>query len=187
MVGKLHEIAALMPPPSAPDLAKDAEWRSAEEHFGSVLPPDYREFLACYGEGIIDEYLMILGPRFRNGVSGIVRSNRDVLSALASVVPGSRAGFPVALESKVGGVVLWGCTEDGDYCFWRCLGDDPQGWTTVVYSRHFDDWEEYPCGFSEFLLLLLSGSLDRPFYRSVFPESTSYVSATQNLARLLGE
>jgi hypothetical protein len=144
------------------------DWTRMEEEFSIPFPADFRDFARIFGAGLLDDYISITIPWPGNGFIDLIQSSNDFLETLRGVRDTLPAEMTYPLESRVGGLILWGANEDTDLCFWIPEGA-PNQWRTGVYSRTFNDWTEYQCGFAEFLVGVVSGEIESPFAASDFP------------------
>lgn len=144
------------------------DWSRMESEFGISFPSDFRDFTRVFGAGLLDGYVSISVPDAENRFIDLIRRSEEYLHSLNGV----RGTLPVQLayplESRIGGLIVWGVNEDADLCCWIPEGD-PDEWRVGVYSRTFNDWMEYQCGFAEFLVGVMSGEIESPFARSDFP------------------
>ncbi|MFI9772712.1 hypothetical protein ACIHJG_38610 [Streptomyces sp. NPDC052415] len=163
----VNELSQIMPPPAEGGTIVD--WDHVERNYELPFPADFKDFIRRYGAGLIDDYLSVKAPDPGNRFIDLIQSSFD----FAGTLRGVRDTLPVELshplESRVGGIILWAANEDGDLCFWISDGHNPDRWRVGVYSRNFNDWNEYPFGFSEFLVGVLKGEIESPFSRSDFP------------------
>ena len=59
----LASLTTILPPPAQPvETGSRDEWQAVEEDLGCVLPADYKEFIATYGTGDIDDFLQVTTP-----------------------------------------------------------------------------------------------------------------------------
>lgn len=167
----------------------DVDWGQVEEVSGVSFPTDFKDFVACLGAGLIDDYVSVSAPDPDNTSIDLIGKSENFVETLRGVretLPEELSAYP--LRSRVGGIIMWGANEDGDLCFWIAEPGDPDQWRVGVYNRNFNDWREYPCGFAEFLVGVLTREIESPFSRADFPpESSSFKTWRVYLDELLDE
>lgn len=133
-------------PPPLPDSGGDRfDWEDLAARTGWRYPADYRRFLETYGAG------------------GTISRSLTISS-----VPPAGVEYRVdrgAVFPPQDGLRAWGEDDVADEFFWRCADPDPDMWTVAVHTRNARDgqrWFDYPMGMVEFLVGLLSGTLDVP-------------------------
>ena len=126
---------------------------------GTPLPDDYKEFIGRYGTGKIDDFLWVLSPATANPSLNLVvrgeeirRAFREYRMAIAAV--GKEPPFDVFPEP--GGLLPWGCTENGDVCYWRTGHMDPNEWHVVLNDGRGSMWEKFAGTMTQFLAATLS-------------------------------
>lgn len=182
----VHDLTRVMTPPRQG--GEEVDWVHIEREFHIPFPRDFRDFVRIFGAGSLDDYLAILAPVPGNNYIDLIQSSRNFLETLNGVREALPAEMIYPLESRVGGLVKWAGNEDGDLCFWIASGVDPNAWKVAVYSRTFNDWTEYDCGFAAFLVRIVTREIDSPFARSDFPSSSpSFKSWRQEFEEFLGE
>ncbi|MFG2960043.1 hypothetical protein ACGF5O_40760 [Streptomyces sp. NPDC048291] len=128
--------------PAPPDGGDAVDWDRVHTEFGWRLPGDYRDFVAAYGMGTINETLGVVAPPF--------------------------PGYPYVdhllyerTYPPTDGVLLWASTDSADDFYWRCADGDPDRWAVAVRTRSHG-WHDYPHGMADFLVNLLSGRIKPP-------------------------
>ncbi|MFJ9693975.1 SMI1/KNR4 family protein [Kitasatospora sp. NPDC101183] len=149
-----------------PGTAGDAvDWDELARTTGLRLPTDYREFIALYGGGELDEYLSINTP-----ADGLV----DGLAFDPTQAPDTPTGDSEE-ELLDGRLLPVASTVHGDVVFWVCDELDPERWEMVVFKRQArygeQRWTRYAMGFGELLLGTLTGTLASPFSARGLDES----------------
>ncbi|CAN3985902.1 SMI1/KNR4 family protein [Kitasatospora purpeofusca] len=140
------------------------DWEEIARSTGLRVPADYRDFVAVFGGGELNEYLAVRIPP----VEG--RPESRLLEGLGfdpreEPQPGGGAG---AVElSEEGRLLPFATTINGDVVFWICDSLDPESWDVVVFRRQVSygtaPWRRYGMGFGEFLVGALDGALPNPF------------------------
>jgi hypothetical protein len=182
----VEEIARIMPPPA--EGGGDIDWGRLERDFRISFPQDFKDFARVFGAGVIDEYVSISIPDPGNSFVDLIQKSRNFVETLHGVKETLPIQLSYPLESRVGGIIMWAANEDGDLCFWIPDVENPNQWRIGVYSRNYNDWHEYPFGFSEFLFGILTGVIESPFSRSDFPpKSPHFKSWHTALNELLNE
>ncbi|MFF2077881.1 hypothetical protein ACFVXG_24375 [Kitasatospora sp. NPDC058162] len=160
----VEELVGLMPPHDGSGDVVD--WSSIEELFGVVLPSDFRDFIAVYGAGVIDDQLEIASP------TGEESGGADMLAMTPRVsslrwLEESGSGYPLWPES--GSLICWGRLksygETYGFLYWRSVGTDADRWPVVLWRRDRQGFVEHPGGMAEFLVRLLRESCSLPLDR----------------------
>ena len=109
----LQELAAVLPPPAEPRETR-GEWAKVEAEVGTPLPADFKDYVARYGTGVVNEFLWPLNPFAANENINLVAEIRFQLETLRE----TRAKFPrkftFAIFPEPGGYLPWGRSENGD-------------------------------------------------------------------------
>lgn len=163
----LDYLAAMMPVPARPTRPTTAsDWPPVEKEFGLRLPADYKGFLARYGSGEIDEFLLVASPVFGNRLtrlSDFARSRLEIRRAIRD------ADWPIPpwpIHPEAGGLLPWGTSRNGDGCFWLTdPPDEPDRWPVVVVESKSQEWLDHEGSMTD----LLSGLLDRTVNIPFFP------------------
>ena len=159
MHGSVHRLTEILAPPAAG--GEPVDWASVATVWGTVFPRDYRDFLAVYGQGSIDDVVSVATPEDRAGEPGVLTMRRVTPSVRRTcrTYYGERR-FPA--WPAPGALLGWGVTPIGFDLFWRVTGSDPDDWPVVVAATRDDRAFEFPYGMAEFLLRLLGDPLERP-------------------------
>ncbi|WP_377273804.1 hypothetical protein [Peterkaempfera sp. SMS 1(5)a] len=126
---------------------------------GDGLPSDYRDFLAVYGAGTIDDYIGIGTALDRS-----FGHNEKMLAALTGVARSlaqEEGDCPYPVWPDKGGLICWGTTIDCAVLFWDTAGSDPDRWPVVVCNRQ-RNFTRLDGGMVEFLIRMLGPSGERP-------------------------
>ncbi|WP_198042087.1 SMI1/KNR4 family protein [Kitasatospora azatica] len=128
---------ALMPP--GPEGGERVDWLAVERDLGSRLPADFRDLVAVYGVGTIDERVMVLPPRSTAHESEIPSVGQMTPSAEKTAwLEHTKSTYPLwpapgsllcGLRMVDGNGDLWGAV------YWRTTGPDPDRWPVVVWER----------------------------------------------------
>lgn len=147
----LDRLRAALPPcpTSAGAAAADRDAvPAAEAALAVTLPSDYKEFLAVYGAGTINDFLTVAGPAEESDLVGITATFRR-----AAAKP--RNAGPLGAPGEA--FVRWGVDDGGRSYLWRTDGADSDGWPVCLYAE--GELTVYPFGFVEFLARLCEDSL----------------------------
>ncbi|SEL32826.1 hypothetical protein [Streptacidiphilus jiangxiensis] len=136
----VEQLLQLMP--ATPNGGDALDWDRVDAQFGWRLPSDYRDFVAAFGMGTINETLSIVTPP-------------------PSDYPYAHHLLYERTYPPADGLLLWGATDCADDFYWRCEDADPDRWTVAVRTRS-NGWHDYPHGMTDFLLQLLSGRIKTP-------------------------
>jgi hypothetical protein len=137
---------------------------------GTLLPGEYVEFVSRYGTGGIDSFLWIFSPIAENeGLNEIVQS-RTILETWRSLPVGVHREMGLALFPDAGGILPFGCSDNGDLLFWRTKGE-PDKWDILLISPRDGELQECGRSFFAFLDGVLSGLVRISFFPSDFPSA----------------
>ncbi|MER7772951.1 SMI1/KNR4 family protein [Kitasatospora sp. NPDC096140] len=132
----------------------------AEAALGVRLPPDYLEFLAVYGAGTLDDFLVVAAPAEVPG--------RRLYGASIVEITGTfrRAAAKPRIAEVLGdgtSYVHWGMDDGGAYYLWRVEGRSSAEWPVCVYES--GELTVLPYGIVEFLARACTGSLPEDLQR----------------------
>jgi hypothetical protein len=176
-MGTLAEFQNLVGP-SETDVPV-VSWDMLEKTLGIVFPSDYRAWASIYPSIEIDGFLWVRHPSEfygRVGRKGIV----EEFGGLESVeVFDQERHFDSSGEVKdreqyraffpaKDGLLPWGTTDNGDILMWRCEGP-PDQWRIVVVDGHGLFWQDFDCGFLEFLVRMLKRDIRSRVLPQDFP------------------
>lgn len=140
--------------PSHPGAGETVDWDAVEASWGTAFPSDFKEFMAEYGAGTIDDYLSVLLAEPRGGFGGV--------PAYMGMAEESRNAEDMWRSgSCTPRLITWGLDSSADILCWRADGGDPDRWPVMVWSRHGGRWSEYPGGMTEFLCRVFRAEFDR--------------------------
>ncbi|RKR93016.1 hypothetical protein BDK92_7519 [Micromonospora pisi] len=150
----LGALLRLMPPETESDTVVD--WDEIAESWGRAFPAAYQRFIAIYGAGMIEDYLVIGTPEPwvepPDGDGADMRAG----TAFARVLwQDSRKERD--LEGAIPRLILWAVDSSGDNLCWDASDPDPEKWPVLLYNRGKAIWRRYDCGMVEFLVRHLEG------------------------------
>jgi hypothetical protein len=62
-MSSITALTSLVTPPTQPsDVGQLAQWPQVEAELGIALPSDYKAFLATYGSGSFNDFMIIFNP-----------------------------------------------------------------------------------------------------------------------------
>ena len=160
--GGLARLVSLMAPPAAGGDVID--W-SALERQGACFPGDYKEFVAAYGGGDIDDILSIDTPPVP-----------DSIAFMEGLKPWETDLAESATDPSVKVRVLpFGHSLDGDVVFWECRSEDPDDWKILVFKRQHGPyesaWRRFDYGMVDLLAAVIEGSVRDVFSTANLPGS----------------
>ncbi|WP_410599471.1 SMI1/KNR4 family protein [Amycolatopsis sp. lyj-90] len=155
----LDDLVRLITPPENP-VGFGGDWQAVEVELGLVLPSDFKELAARYGEGDFDD-ISLLSP------DDLLTSARDLLPMAGGFRDEFPEAVPFPLWPEPGGVLEWARTGNGDSLCWL-TGGEPDDWTTVVWNPR-DSADRYESSAVAFLCAYFGGELDMPLLGSPPP------------------
>jgi hypothetical protein len=110
---------------------------------------DYKRFCDAYGACIIHDFLYLSHPGSSelNTLELFAQNSGFFHDLRDSDDPLDRITRPL-MDEGPGGMLMWGHTDVGDYCFLRPVGE--QAWAVCVWYRE-GEWHESDLSFSEWL------------------------------------
>lgn len=176
----LVEFEALVSKPKTAPAPID--WGGLESCLGIEFPPDYREWANRYPSLEIDGFLWIRHPAEFHapmGVQGILQeldgiSNRQWESdswRLLHTQSGEKVADPPipTFYPDRHGWVPWGSTDNGDTLLWS-IDRNTADWRICVVDMKGIYWQEFDCGFLEFLVGMLRNDFRMKILPDDFPE-----------------
>lgn len=136
--------------------ADPIDWGAVEGNWGWAFPSDYKDFMDAHGEGVISDFLEILGPCANSADSEnhMMKETQNAQVAWSSTVESER---PSGVD--VNSLVAWGVDGNADILCWSRRGDEPNDWPVVVYRRQKGPaWRIYHIGMAAFLVALFDGA-----------------------------
>ncbi|MCH7232149.1 SMI1/KNR4 family protein [Glycomyces sp. L485] len=177
------EFQSLVGPSEAPHPPID--WPVIERRLGIEFPPDYKTWAQSYPSLELDGFLWIRHPTEFYGRSTIEevaeellglsdisadREEREEVFDSQGNLLGSKPALPFYPQEN--GLIPWGTTDNGDYLMWLAIGKSSD-WKIVVADGDAFSWQEFDCGFLEFLI----GLMRHEFVMKIFPEDFPNVSS----------
>ncbi len=164
----LKRLGEIVPPPDHP-VGAIGDWARVEAEVGLRLPSDYRALVAMYGAWMFDGFLEVLTPFSLHG-GGLLEFG------LHTVLEGMReardAGVPIPfpLHPEPAGLLPWGDTANGDWCYWVTRPrEEPDRWSVAIQGSRSTDFWEHPGPLSAALADLLTGRARPPILPPEFP------------------
>lgn len=150
---QLREAVSLLHADREAGDSVDWEARAAELGVAS-FPDDYREFVAAFGAGSLEDSLFVSIPRPASPATPLTvgRLPDDVLRS------DSMSDWQDSAEASgfdLQDMLVWGETNGADTLCWVTSGPDPNHWPVEVWARQGGGWAVYDCGMVEFLLRVL--------------------------------
>jgi hypothetical protein len=168
---RLAEI--LGPPETTPSVI---DWIDIERRLGLMLPADYVQWAESYTSLYIDGFLRVLHPvnffsrTDKGGIGedlmGVAEMDppvrMEVYDSRGRILGEELPAYPCYPSEN--GLVPWGNTDNGDLLLWISEGN-PESWQIVVVDGDSHTWQEFECGFSEFLV----GLFEAQFSQVILP------------------
>jgi hypothetical protein len=151
---ELEALLRLMPPETESDTVVD--WDEITESWGRPFPAAYQRFIAVYGAGMIEDYLVIGSPEPwvepPDGDDNDMRAGTAFARVLWQECRKERD-----LDGATPRLILWALDSSGDNLCWDASDPDPEKWPVLLYNRGKAIWRRYDCGMVEFLVRHLEG------------------------------
>ncbi|MFG2777266.1 SMI1/KNR4 family protein [Streptomyces prunicolor] len=139
------------------------DWDDIEASWGTRFPSDYKEVMAEYGEGAVDDHLALMAPETHVGPGG-ESSYMGMRQESANAEDVWRSTGPevaeVAEVAETPRLIAWGADSSADILCRPATDSDPDKWPVAVWNRDDARWTEYPCGMVEFLCRLFRAEFD---------------------------
>jgi hypothetical protein len=139
------------------------DWSAVETKLGSGLPSDYKEYVARFGPGFLEEgYILVAMP----GIPDDWGRNYEFFDhvRLGSVrLRASRERVAYPIWPEPGGLLSWGATDYADMFYWDTSPGHPDRWTVVATTRGRYEWFSFAGSMSQFLVALLTRRIVVPF------------------------
>lgn len=173
---QLVEFEALVGKPTS--VPATIDWGELENRLGIEFPQDYREWANRYPSLEIDGFLWVRHPAefyIPMGVQGILQELDGISNQhwerdswrLLHTQSGERVANPPVptFYPDRHGWVPWGSTDNGDTLLWK-MDSETADWKICVVDMSCVYWQEFDCGFLEFLVRMLRNEL----YMKVLPD-----------------
>lgn len=174
MDARLSRLVGIMPPG---DRAGDAvDWSHVRRHFGFDLPADYREFVAVYGGGTINDSFHVGLPFETEARHRGARHLEELTDDGLSLVEESDS-----IQISSSECVCWAADAQANFVFWRLLGSNPDAWPVFVVLRD-GRIIDYDYSMIEFMLALIGGESPRPPITVFSPEDPVFFNWKSEMA-----
>lgn len=150
---------------------KKNAWEEVEKNIGIIFPEDYKEFIDCYGEGSINEFLWILSPFSENQNLNSVHKFKEMEESYNSMKEEFPEDFKFEFYGRQNGLFPWGITDNGDELFWNYNDDTIE---IVVYASRYVKYVIYAMNMKEFLCNLLKKDIICPVFPDDFILDSNY-------------
>jgi hypothetical protein len=151
---ELEALLRLMPPETESDTVVD--WDEIAESWGRPFPAAYQRFIAIYGAGFIEDYLVIGTPEpWVEPPDGNDNDMRAGTAFVRGLWQDSRKERD--LEGAAPWLIRWALDSSGDNLCWDASDPDPEQWPVLLHHRGDGIWRRYDCGMVEFLVRYLEG------------------------------
>jgi hypothetical protein len=164
----IDKLTTVLPPPANP-VENRGDWAAVEKGLGTPLPRDYKDYIATYGTGSINDFISPCNPFSSNKNLSLQREIREQLEGLR----GTREKFPdlwpIPLFPEEGGFLPWGKTDNGDVLHWVTEGA-PDEWTVAVTAARDPEFEVHPFDMTEFLAKILTREIVCAVFPAKFPK-----------------
>ena len=165
----IEQLRSIIPPPSSPVFAGDANaWQDVENELGITLPNDYKQLINLYGVGCFGGFVWPLNPfvpRFHEASPFRLEAGTNMMKLFETVRLEDPDAFPpFPAHPSPNGLLPWGVDDTGGLQGWLTNGN-PNNWDTIILDN---DWSEefyqYKTSATGFLVGWLTGSIKISFY-----------------------
>ncbi|SFT75568.1 SMI1 / KNR4 family (SUKH-1) [Actinopolyspora lacussalsi subsp. righensis] len=173
MASSLDRLRMLLPPPEVAPAPQP--WQDVERRLGVALPNDYKEFMEVYGDGTLEDYLLLEQLiTSEEEFSEWWEEQLDDLRSAAERVPERYTLEPGRVD-----LLPWGFTIDVDVCYWWMdPREDPDRWWIVSRDRDVSRWSVFEGSMVEFLVEVVSGRRREPWMPCDFPGDSPWFKTT---------
>ncbi len=151
-------VDALLGLAGPPRSAAPIDWVAIQRRVGSVLPADYRSLVERTGPLRVGDFVTVFAPGASNPNADLLAQMGRQLGALHDVKQAFADVCPYPLWFEPGGLLPWGCSDNGDGLYWLTRAH-PDQWTIVVGEARGPRYEEHPLSACDFLAGLAAGTI----------------------------
>jgi hypothetical protein len=146
-------LTAVLPTAAAAAAGDVIDWAVASERWGTGFPADYRDFVARYGAGSINDSFHI----------GLPLAISDGPLAPVDFAELTELGLAMIDEdaderAPVGARISWACDAGANHLFWNMADPNPDNWSVLRLTRH-GEWTDFECGMADFMIRFLTGEI----------------------------
>ncbi|MDB6120375.1 MAG: hypothetical protein JWO08_4156 [Verrucomicrobiaceae bacterium] len=164
----LAELKVLAPPPPEPRYGS-GDWAAVASRLGAELPSDYVELVKDYGVGQFDKFIVLLSPFCPGEFHNLLVALSDLHDATQYTIADGTPGFPYTPFQDKRGLLPFAWTANDDWMFWQSESDDPESWTTRIFSNRSGTYEDFPMGATALLCKLFSREVKTTMFPDDFP------------------
>ena len=106
----------MFPPENPIDTGIKSDWITIENKIGTILPDDYKEYIATYGAGYVGQFLWVLNPFSTNG--NLMDEMKYFQNSYAELKKNFPKYHPREVYPADNSLLLWGMTDNGDFLYW---------------------------------------------------------------------
>lgn len=158
----------VVPPPVPIEAGRIEEWDAIERRIGTILPKDYRDYIATFGTGYLSDFIWIFNPFAQKPSLNLIKQIPIRLGALAEIKQQFPNDVPFALFPEHGGVLPCGATGNGDCLYWLTNGH-PSEWPILINESRGPDWARFDTNLTEFLAKILNREVVCDIFPPDFP------------------
>jgi hypothetical protein len=156
----LHKLRSIVAPPLEPREVGDLDgWKEIEKQLGTALPDEYRDFIFTYGTGQFAHFYGIFNPFAANEYAAFLPSVKRICDAERETKRNWPEVVPYPIYPEPGGLLPWGCDDNGNYYFW-VTSADANTWQVVSDEVRGEGFREYGRNMTEFLTDVLLGKIE---------------------------
>ena len=163
-----ERLITVMPPPEHPVAAAPIDWEAVRARYDIVVPQDFRELLATYGSGGIDDFVWLLNPASQNPNINF-ETALYFQSAYKVMQESFPEDYPRPSYPERGSFFPWAVTDNGDSFVWIVDGEDPNRWSVCIHSDDQGEEEIYELRSVDLLECLLAKEIRSEILPESFP------------------
>ena len=155
----IEELTAVIPPPASPVATGTPEGgKPIEELLGVELPPDFREYTAVYGAGMLAGWIGLYNPFTETawGLQENVKSEVDTIHILEEDI---ELEMPHPIWPEQPGMLPCGHDAGGGLLLYHTEGRPEEGPVYYTQPRDYQSYECFEMPITTFLAKLCQGEI----------------------------
>ncbi len=167
-------LISLVAPPKNPILPSNLDWVQVESRIGRRLPGDYKSIVEIYGQGLFDDFFMVLQPFSSAPGHSLLMATEYELESLREIYTDGNKHFPYRIARGSEGILPWARTVNGDVYWWVIGSGDPNSWPVFGTETIGDEFDFFDMTCSDFLVRMYSGEIHPVLFPDDMPADSAY-------------